>query len=86
MQTEGNKIYALFSIENGYNQPSNNLITFWHTKPSIEMVASALGMTFPAFDDENTLCIVKIWSGNSNVRLNNVDYRIDCISPGEVLY
>lgn len=31
---ETNTIWALFSIDNEYNQPNNNLVCYWFSKPT----------------------------------------------------
>lgn len=78
------KIFCLFSVENNYDQPANNLVCWWREKPSIEALASALEMKFPAKDDEDTLAVVKIWSGDG-ARIFNADYRLEEVSEGEKL-
>lgn len=82
MKTE--KIYVLFSIDNNYDQPENNLVAWWHEKPSLELLANALGGSFPSINDERTLSIVKIWSMDSCQRIEDTDYRLECIGPGKV--
>ena len=77
-------IVCLFSVDNLHDQPNNNLICFWHDKPAMEAVAQALGVSFPASDDEDTLAVVKIWSGET-VRLAETDYRLQTVEPGEKL-
>lgn len=78
------KIYALFSIANNYDQPSNNLEAWWHDKPSLEILANSLGTSFPAKDDEVTLKIVKIWGMGDIQRMNDVDFRLEQIGPGKL--
>lgn len=77
------QIWFLFSQVNDYNQPANVLVAWWQEKPSIETVAAALNCVFPADDDETTLAIVKIWSGEE-CRINNTDYTLRIVSGGVV--
>ena len=70
---------ALFSIENQYDQPENNLVALFKEKPSIELLAKALGKSFPCDKDSDTLAIVKIWKNESKniYRLGNFYYRLE---------
>lgn len=78
------KIYCLFSIDNDYNQPPNNLVCFWKEKPSLERLGKILCNGFPAASDENTLKIVKIWQGESQ-RIGNTDYWLNEREEGRAL-
>ena len=73
------KIWCLFSIENNYDQPSNNLVAWWTNKPSIQCIAKALDI---AFDPTNGSAICgKILKGEE-VRWQNTDYRLEEINEG----
>jgi hypothetical protein len=78
-------IYALFSIDNNYDQPDNNLVAWWHDKPSLEVLSKALGYSFPSDSDNVTLSIVKIWGGERQ-RLDyaGTTYRLESIGPGKL--
>ncbi len=78
------KIVCLFSVENNYDQPQNNLICWWREKPSIETLAKALDLRFPASSDSETLAIVKVWSGEG-ARIIETDYRLEEVEEGERL-
>jgi len=75
---------ALFSVENNYDQPANNLVCLWERKPTLEQLAIAMGTVFPNPSDDTTLIIVKVWGG-SDERLDNTDYRLEDIKFGEIL-
>lgn len=75
------KIWCAFSVENNYDQPDNNLVCWWEDKPTLEQLANALGFQFPASEDETTLAIVKIWSGDS-MRINETRYRLELVASG----
>jgi len=75
---------ALFSVDNEYDQPANNLVCIWKEKPSLEVLAEALGLAFPSSSDEKTLIIVNIWSGKDQ-RIDNTDYRLEDIKFGEMV-
>lgn len=81
---KGDKIYALFSIDNQYDQPDNNLVAWWHEKPSLETLANALGGKFPSNSDEMTLKIVKVWGMEVQQRIGDTDYRLEHITPGKM--
>jgi hypothetical protein len=77
-----NHWWALFSVDNNYDQPPNNLVAFFSTvKPSIEELAKAIGYSFPNDLDDITLAIVKIWAGEE-VRISETDYRLQQIGYG----
>lgn len=67
---------ALYSTENDYNQPPNNLVALFRNKPSLEKLGSYFG-GFPSSDDSKTLDIVKLWTMDHEVRIGNTDYRLE---------
>ena len=81
MRVRDMKIWALFSVKNEYDQPDNNLVGWWISKPSIECLASAIGISFPAELDQDTVAVVKIWSGE-DLRIGNAHYRLHEIEEG----
>lgn len=76
-----NTIWCAFSVDNNYDQPNNNLVCWWPTKPSIEEFSNALGYSFPTNDDDTTLAIVKAWSGTPS-RIIETDYRLEETKSG----
>lgn len=76
-------IWALFSIANEYDQPDNNLETFWFHKPGfhdlkvffepVKVTTSAMDMYYGQL------------SRGLNVRMGNTDYRIQEITEGQKL-
>lgn len=74
-------IWCMFSVDNNYDQPPNNLVAFWEEKPSIELMTKTLGWDFPASDDRTTIEIVNIWSGKPS-DMNQTLYRLEKRSEG----
>ena len=70
-----NKIWCLFSIENDYDQPFNNLVTWWSEKPTVDKIANAIGLNVDVKQHHD--CCGKLYSGIRNVRISNADYRIE---------
>lgn len=70
------KIWALLSIDNLYDQPENNLVVWWQTKPDIKQLQSILN-----YDKEY---ILPILSGTV-VRLSEKDYRLEELPEGVTL-
>lgn len=76
--TINRKAWFLFSVENNYDQPPNNMVCWWSEKPKLEEVAKAIGQAFPNGSDEGILAVVRVWSGDvvrhmgSNYRLREV--------------
>lgn len=66
-------IYCLFSIDNLYDQPSNNLVMWWSKKPSIEFVAKALKVDMAKAPDETIAAVVSVWLGKPT-RINETEY------------
>lgn len=76
-------IWCLLSVDNNYDQPPNNLVAWWPDKPSLEVLAEAIGLKFPESDDEMTISVVKIWSGEAR-RIWNTDYRLELVPAGKL--
>lgn len=72
---------ALYSVENNYDQPNYNLVALFKNKPSLELLAKAIGKPFPCSNDSDTLTIVNIWSNldGSGYRIDNTDYRLETV-------
>ena len=68
--------WFLFSVDNNYDQPPNNLVAWWKERPSLEIVAKALNRKFPCDTDEETLAIVNIWSGKTADLDQGTTYRL----------
>ena len=68
-------MYALYSIDNQYYQPDNNLVALYQEKPSLEALGRLFG-GFPSSTDERTLDIVNLWK-ETEVRINDTNYRIE---------
>lgn len=76
-------IWVLFSEDNHYDQPPNNLVAWWQTKPDLETLAKAIGYDWPASGDETIVKIVKIWAGEEQ-RINDTDWRVEQLFPGKL--
>lgn len=79
-------IWALFSVDNNYDQPENNLVAWWLEKPSFDELAKALGWgCFPCETDEGTLYVVNLWQGaDKQVRPGDTRYRLVLLGEGVV--
>ena len=71
-----NKIWALFSIENEYNQPDNNLEAWWNKKPTVNQIAKVIGI-------KEDIMVEKVLKG-FEVRISFVDYRLREIEEGKI--
>ena len=72
---------ALYSVENQYDQPDYNLVAIFKDKPSLELLAKAMGKLFPCNNDSDTLTIVNIWNNmdKNRYRLGDTDYRLETV-------
>jgi hypothetical protein len=79
------KIWCLFSIDNNYDQPDNNLVCFWTEKPTLDILGQALNIGLLSAIDEEIISLVDIWRGN-RARLHfDTEYRIQEVEEGERL-
>lgn len=82
-----NMIWCLFSIDNNYDQPDNNLVCFWFEKPSFDTLSKALGWKpFTELSDSNILYVVNLWKGAAAQDTpGGTTYRLQQVREGEVL-
>ncbi len=69
------KIWVLFSIANEYYQPEANLEAWWHKKPNLDTVYCIIGEHLDG-------SLRGILSGKE-VRIDDTDYRLECIKEGK---
>lgn len=79
-------IWALFSVENNFDQPENNLVAWWSEKPSFDLLAKALSLEgFPCASDELTLYVVNLWQGEAKqIRQGETLYRLELLGEGKL--
>lgn len=78
-------IWALFSVENNYDQPDHNLHAWWVFKPDFDKLAKALGLgQFPCGEDAMTLYVVNMWQGKGGgqIRPSDTSYYLREIREG----
>lgn len=76
-------IHCLFSVENNYDQPQNNLVCWWPDKPSLAAVASALRRKpLEEQNDAGVLFLVSLWKGEDVRDECGTRYRIEKIAAG----
>lgn len=75
------KIWCLFSIENNYDQPPNNLIAWWSKKPDGDTIRSAISHHESRISNSD---VEEILNGVSQ-RIDNTDYWIDEVEEGTIL-
>lgn len=74
-------IWCLFSVENNYDQPQNNLVAWWPSKLTMDILSTVLEIPFKG--DENVLNIVHVYQGQVE-RIGETDYRLEEISAGKL--
>lgn len=87
-KTEPRKIWCLFSVDNNYGQPNNNLVAWWQDKPSLDVFSNVLaGKPLNALDEANIVGIVTIWAGSGDTFPNGFDtsYRLEDVAEGRNL-
>ena len=79
------KIWCLFSVVNDYDQPENNLVAWWETKPDGPILARHIGYEgFPHDWHEDRVLAIKRLHDGKVVRLDQTDYRLEQLGPGVV--
>jgi hypothetical protein len=87
-------IYCLFSINNGYDQPHNNLIMWWPEKPHFEAFCEAFSVKIE--DDLNILTLLDkygdalmalkdIYNGKESCVFGNTSYRLEEVAEATQL-
>lgn len=79
------KIWCLFSIENEYDQPDNNLVGWFQDKPSIEKLSKYLCCPLDKSSDDTIVRLIEVWKGNS-VQLHGpgtTSYRLEEIEEAK---
>lgn len=74
-----NKIWCLFSIDNMYDQPDNNLVSWWVEAPTLSQLKFVLG---DYHEDEK---IIKLALGGEYRIEGEVSYRLQQVTEGERL-
>lgn len=69
-----NDPWMLFSIDSHYDRPNNNLVAWWREKPSLGVLALALGID-KMEKDEDIIYVVRIGQGEERVR-NEARWRL----------
>ncbi len=78
------KVWALFSIENQYYQPDNNLEKLFVQKPTLEVLMKQIIGTTDLNDmrEMDIIALVEILKGNEG-RIDGYDYRIEEVKVAE---
>ena len=75
----GQIIWALFSVENDYSQPDNNLVAWWRRKPDIGIILNMIGGAYDR--DDSVVAAAHIFTGDG-ARVGNTDYRLESVLEG----
>jgi hypothetical protein len=68
------KIWCLLSVDNNYDQPKNNLVAWWETKPNIQQLANIIGYNLDIKKGSKELGHLL---NMEEVRIDNTDYRLE---------
>jgi hypothetical protein len=83
----GNKptIWCLFSVENDYDQPENNLRAWWGEKPTLEALGKYLCRPLDKSLDTEIATVVDIWLGRrAKFRPGDTSWRLEEVQEGGV--
>ncbi len=81
---EGNSIWCLFSVENNYDQPANNLVAWWPTKPNCEVLAETLGDNHCTISKDYHIMIGKLYRTGRCINWSHTEYRLEEKQPGKI--
>ena len=76
------KIWCLFSVDNDYNQPPNNLVAWWMQKPTREQLAEAIEIGPDQWTEE----LDSILDMQGNERIGQTDYRLEQVPEGIIKF
>ena len=80
------KIICLFSIDNDYDQPQNNLVCFWSSKPDVETLFKAIfNKSLLEANDTEIVSIVNVWQNKAAEFQDHTEYRLQEVYSGEML-
>ena len=80
--TDKKTIWCLFSVDNLYDQPPNNLVAWWSEKPTLFSLAKTLKMSFPSERDRDTLFVVNVWQGTATATYGT-EYRLEEVEEND---
>lgn len=86
MSETANTIWCLFSVDNNYDQPDNNLVRFWYNKPSIETLAKFMACPLDKATDEDITRVVQLWTGERVTGFSydtTCQYRLQAVTEGK---
>ncbi len=79
-------IVCLFSIDNLHDQPPNNLIAWWHERPSLEELSVAMDVDLKKANEEKIVAVVQVWLScdgklgpKSGIRLYETAYWLQVV-------
>jgi hypothetical protein len=87
-------IFCLFSINNNYDQPRNNLVIWWFEKPTFEVFCKSFQVAIEPGADvltvldkygEALLRLKEIYNGKEARVFGNTDYRLEEVAEGTIL-
>jgi hypothetical protein len=83
------KIWCLFSVDNNYDQPDNNLFAWWAEKPSLEVLAQTLtGKPLGELEGEDILQVVEVFTGRGEGKVKrfhfDTTFRLEEVADGKL--
>jgi hypothetical protein len=86
-------IYCLFSVQNNYDQPNNNLVCWWPEKPdfctfcnAFEInITPAMGILEALEKAGSILTELKAVYDGRAARIYDADYRLERVTNGQIL-
>ena len=73
------KIWCLFGVDNDYNQPPDNLVAWWRSKPIFEVLLGAMG---GSIDNEAAIIAAANVLQGQEQRFQDTDYRLEQVAEG----
>ena len=79
-------IWCLLSVEVEYDHPDNNLVRYWTTKPTLEVLAKFMACPLASAKDEDIVKLVSLWKGEpEQFFYSSTTYRLQEVFEGESL-
>ena len=81
-------IWCLFSVDNNYDQPNNNLVIWFNEKPTLDLLAKTLAdKPLGELPEDQIVQVVGVWTGKGDGKVgwSDTHYRLEEVEEGRKL-
>jgi len=71
------EIWCIFTIDNDYDQPEDNLENFWFEKPTLQTFAKQIGVDLETANEDKILRVIAAYKGeDTQITDSDTSYRL----------